>query len=68
MVPVHCKLWAPGDGIALKECIADLCADVAQAGGGVRQEQGGALVRLANIAQHVEVPAGLTKREERSTG
>ena len=52
------KLWAPGGGIALQECIADLCADVAQAGGGVRQEQGGAPVHRANVAQHVEVPAG----------
>ena len=58
------RLMALGGGIALEECVADLCADVAQAGGGVRQEQGRALVRRANIAQHVEIPAGWKKREQ----
>ena len=59
MVPMHCilyvKLWAPGGGAALQEGVADLFA---QAGGGVRQEQGGAPVHRANVAQHVEIPAG----------
>lgn len=61
------SLGERGGSIALQECIADLLANVTDAGRRVRQEKRGGLVTGANVTEHVEVLSDEPARVKKST-